>query len=79
MLVISRKVGESLIISDNIKVTIMAAVGDKISIGVEAPREISIVREELLDTIEANKSSTSHGSEAAYKNLAAFMKTNKKS
>lgn len=48
MLVLSRKVGEKLIIGDNIVVTINRINGPTVSIGLEAPREVRIVRGELL-------------------------------
>jgi carbon storage regulator len=47
MLVISRLVNESLVINDNIIVTILGIEGDKVKIGVSAPREVVILREEL--------------------------------
>lgn len=77
MLVISRKVGETIVISDNIKITVMSSGGDKVTLGIEAPKEIKIYREELLDTIEANKSSAEQTSPTSYNNLAEFMKQKK--
>ena len=47
MLVISRYAGESLIIDHTIKVTIVEVRGDKVRIGVDAPRELSVHREEI--------------------------------
>ncbi len=55
MLVLSRKKGESLLLGDNIKITILECSEDKISIGIEAPKSINIVRGELLEeTIKTN-------------------------
>lgn len=48
MLVLRRKVGESICIGDTIVVTILAVEGQRIKIGVSAPDEVSVVREELL-------------------------------
>ena len=59
MLVISRKQGESLYLSDNIKITIVSVTGDKAVIGIDAPKDIKIVREELAATIESNRASAS--------------------
>lgn len=55
MLVLHRKKGESLIIDDNIKITIVDISGEKVKIAVEAPKEIPILRSELVNAAEANK------------------------
>jgi len=47
MLVLSRKEGESLVIGDNITITINRISGNRITVGVDAPREVRIVRGEL--------------------------------
>ncbi|MEA1988294.1 MAG: carbon storage regulator CsrA [Pseudomonadota bacterium] len=48
MLVLTRRENESLIIGDNIKLTILAVKGGQVRVGIEAPNEIPIHREELL-------------------------------
>jgi len=52
MLVLSRKVGESIIINNNIKVTVVDVGRGKIRIGIEAPAEVQIMREELLQRLQ---------------------------
>ena len=47
MLVLTRNVGESLFIGDNIKVRVLSRKGDQIKIGIDAPRDVNIVREEI--------------------------------
>ena len=47
MLVLSRQIGESIIIQGDIKVTILGISGEKIRIGIEAPSNVGIVRQEL--------------------------------
>lgn len=55
MLVLSRKKNESIIIGDNIKVTILESSDDRVSVGIDAPRSINIIRGELLEeTIKSN-------------------------
>ena len=49
MLVLTRNVGESLIISDSVTVTILKNKDGQIRIGIDAPRNISVMREELLE------------------------------
>lgn len=49
MLVLSRKPGERLLIGDDVVVTIVRIGPNNVRLGIEAPREMSIVREELVD------------------------------
>lgn len=55
MLVLTRKQGESVIIGDNIKVTILQVQGSNIRVGIEAPSEISVHREEIFNKIQEGK------------------------
>lgn len=59
MLVITRKTDESLIIADNIEITVLEVSKDKVKIGVSAPKDIKIIRNELIDTQNVNKDSES--------------------
>ena len=52
MLVLSRKVGEEIVIGDNIRVRIVSVQGNQIRLGFDAPREVSIQRAELLERAE---------------------------
>jgi carbon storage regulator len=57
MLVLSRKKGESIVIDDNIEVSIVAIEGDTIKLGINAPRNVSIHRNEVYIAIqEENRS-----------------------
>ncbi len=51
MLVLSRKKNESIIINDNIVVTVVEVRGDKVRLGIEAPREVTVHRREVYDAI----------------------------
>ena len=52
MLVLSRQRDESIIIGDNVVITIVDIRGDKVKLGIEAPREISVHRQEVYDAIQ---------------------------
>ena len=52
MLILTRRIGESLTIGDQIEVKIVNIKGNQIVLGIEAPREISVVRSELLSEDE---------------------------
>jgi carbon storage regulator len=49
MLVLSRKVGEKILIGSNIEITVVRVCQNTVRIGVEAPRSIQVVREEIKD------------------------------
>ena len=56
MLALTRKKGESLVINNNIEITIMEVRGDQVKVGIAAPKEIPIYRKEVyLQIQEANK------------------------
>jgi len=49
MLVLSRKPNESIVINENIVVTILGVIGNRVRLGIEAPREVSVFRTEVLE------------------------------
>ena len=53
MLVLARKVGQSIVINDNIKILVIEVRGDQVRLGIEAPRSIPVHRSELLEQIRA--------------------------
>jgi carbon storage regulator len=53
MLVLSRKSNESIIINNNITVTVVEIRGDKVRLGIVAPKEIPVHRQEVFDLIHA--------------------------
>ena len=55
MLVLTRRIGESLIIGENIKVRVLGVQGNQIRIGVDCPKEISVHREEIHNRIMAER------------------------
>lgn len=55
MLILRRKKNESLLIGDNIRITIVECAGDGVRLAIDAPKQISILREELSEAEQSNK------------------------
>lgn len=55
MLVLTRKIGETITIGNDIKVTILGVEGSQIRVGIDAPKEVSVHREEIYNRIQAEK------------------------
>ena len=52
MLVLTRKAGESIVIGDNIEITVIETKGDQIKLGIKAPKDIDIHRKEIYENIQ---------------------------
>ncbi|MCL2696761.1 MAG: carbon storage regulator [Oscillospiraceae bacterium] len=74
MLVITRKTDESLLIADSIEVTVLEISKDRVKLGVSAPKDITIIRYELITTQNANRESAVLSKNA----LNALLNTAKK-
>lgn len=55
MLVLSRKKNEQIIVGDSIVITVVEVRGDRVRLGIEAPQEIPIHRNEVLESIKAQQ------------------------
>lgn len=55
MLVVTRKTGESILVSDNIEISVLEISKDKVKIGINAPKEVKIVRSELKTLRQTNE------------------------
>jgi carbon storage regulator len=61
MLVLTRKFGESIVIGDSVTVTVIEANGERVRLGVTAPAEVPVHREELLKKIESGLFDSARG------------------
>ncbi|OIH93706.1 carbon storage regulator CsrA [Curtobacterium sp. MCBA15_001] len=74
MLVLTRKVGERILIGDDIVITVLDSRGDGVRIGIDAPRGVKIQREEVVRAVtEANVEATQAASADAEARLRAAL------
>ncbi|MCG6887396.1 MAG: carbon storage regulator CsrA [Proteobacteria bacterium] len=55
MLILTRRVGETLMIGDEVSVTVLGVKGNQVRIGVNAPRDVAVHREEIYERIKQEK------------------------
>ena len=72
MLILTRRVGESLRIGDDVSVTVLGIKGYQVRIGVNAPKSVSVHREEVYDRINDENSKNSEDSEKNSKKNITF-------
>lgn len=53
MLILTRRIGEIILIGDDIKVTVLGTKGNQVRLGIEAPKEVSVHREEIHQRLKA--------------------------
>lgn len=73
MLVLTRRIGESLLIGDDVEVTVLDVKGDSIRIGIRAPRETRIQRAEIVEAVRAENAEAAHAGDAAEQALRAAL------
>ena len=63
MLILTRRVGETLVIGDEVRVTVLGARGNQVRIGVNAPKDVAVHREEIYQRIQSEQDSSQAVSE----------------
>lgn len=61
MLILTRRVGETLVIGDDVTVTVLGVKGNQVRLGVNAPRDLPVHREEIYERIQQEKRSAAGG------------------
>ncbi len=65
MLILTRRQGESIIVGDNVRITVISVKGNQVRIGVEAPKTVSVQREEIAVKKDHNSGGLSDGNEVS--------------
>ena len=60
MLILTRRVGETIMVGDEVQVTVLGVKGNQIRIGINAPQEIAVHREEIYNRIQADQIGRAH-------------------
>ena len=61
MLILTRRISESIIVGDDVKVTVLGVKGNQVRLGIDAPKDISVHREEIYDRIKQEKDALEEG------------------
>lgn len=63
MLILTRRIGETIVIGDNTNITVLGVKGNQVRLGVNAPKEVSVHREEIYQRIQFEKEAQSGNTE----------------
>ena len=74
MLILRRKTGESLILNDNIKITVLESGADGVRLAIDAPKQGQILREELVEATKANQEAVAAVDKEKLEKLKGMLK-----
>jgi carbon storage regulator len=77
MLVLSRRAGESVVLGEDVTITVLEVRGDVVRIGIDAPRSLKVHRSELLVQLEASNREAASPSDDTVANLAEALRDRK--
>jgi carbon storage regulator len=78
MLILSRKEDEKILIDEDIKISIVEIKGNQVKIGIEAPQDVEILREEVFKSVEKENIQATKERKVGLKQLKNFVDKNKK-
>ena len=73
MLVLSRRVGESIVVGDDVTISVLEVRGDVVRVGIDAPRSVAVHRAELLQELEATNRGAASPAEDTVASLARAL------
>ena len=74
MLVLSRRAGESIVIGDDVTISILEVRGDVVRVGIAAPRSVAVHRAELLEALEVSNQEAASPSDDAVASLSEALR-----
>ena len=75
MLVLSRRVGERVVVGDDVTITVLEVRGDVVRIGIDAPRSVAVHRAELLEELESVNREAASPSDDAVASLSRALRS----
>jgi carbon storage regulator len=74
MLVLSRRAGESIVVGDDVTITVLEVRGDVVRVGIDAPRSVAVHRAELLQELESSNRDAASPDEQTVASLARALR-----